>query len=435
MLFRVLLRGGGVNPSFGTISLLFAFLSEFQGLFFQSPIWSPILAMVIPGLIMSKPNDHKPYKLAQFVKAAGKKYIQFYIWNEDKQKLERIRDYRINKYFGTPDFKPMRDKIIREINTVLVQGGYKSLAPKPKPTRKIRTVRDAFDYMIKIKQASLRARSFTDYTAAKNMFFTFLEQSQPELLNTRVDELTNEVFTEYFQYLQLERKLKPKSVNNQKTYMRAMLNTMVHEEILEKNPFTKFKLLPVDEVNTHNIFTDEQARTIKAYLHEHNRQLLDLFEFIFFSFVRPNEARQLKVKWMNLRTNVGHVPASISKTRRARNFEITPPLREVLLRTGIETANGEDYIFSKSGKCGPEKYGRHYFSYAFRDCLNTLGMDEGYTLYSTKHYGVTKHHLAGYDWRWLQDQAGFAKLETLSQYLRSLSLKITRSADLLPPSI
>jgi integrase len=385
---------------------------------------------------MSKHHEQKPYKLAQFVKAAGKKYIQFYIWNEDKQKLERIRDYRINKYYGTPEFKNARERIIREINTVLVNGGYKSLLPRAeKSKRKTLTVRDAFDHILKIKQASLRSRSYTDYLAAKNMFFTFFEQTQAEVLSLPVDQLRNEHFIEYFQWLQLERKLKPKSVNNQKTYMRALLNNLVDEEYLEKNPFTKFKLLPVDEVTTHNIFTDEQARTIKDYLRQHNLQLLDLFEFIFYSFVRPNEARQLKAKWMNLRTNVGHVPANISKTRRARNFEITSPMREVLLRTGIETANPEDYIFSKSGMCGPKKYGRHHFSLAFRDCLTALGMDNGYTLYSTKHYGVTKHHLAGYDWRWLQDQAGFAKLETLSQYLRSLSLKITRSTDLVPPSI
>ncbi len=424
------------NPAFGTFKELSHFLSEKQGFHFLSPIMSPLLALFLPNLIMEEQQPEpskKPYTPARYVNAKGKKYIQFSIWNEDTKKLERIRDYRINKYVGTPQLREIRAKLIREINELLINGAYKSSQQIEVKRKKVLSVRDAFEQAIKIKKGSLRDNSYKDYKSCKKLLLEFFEKKEPEVLSLPITKLTNQHLMNYFEYLQVEEICQPVTINNRKTYIITLLNDLVDYEYIKENPLTNRKLLREDEIKTHAIFTDEHFNKIKEYLERHNTQLLQFIFVMMYTFARRNELRQLQVKHINLERSIGHVPANLSKNRCPRNFEIMQPLHEVLTGMSIEKADPEYFLFGKEGKPGPKKYGRNYFSIKFKEMRDKLNLPKSYTLYSSKHYGVTKHFISGYDIRWLQDQAGFQDMETIEKYLRSLSLKIARNKNLSPP--
>jgi integrase len=402
-----------------------------------------------------------PYEPARYVNAAGKKYITYKIFNKDTSMLERKRDYSINSFYGKPELKHFKEKFITEINDLLLTG--RAYITSEDETilaevnlEPVMSLRAAFDHVTKLKESTTRDKSAEAYRYCKNLFFDFLTAKYPTLLETSIDDLKHRHLIRYFEWLKMEaipkRRKKPDqvgyanyTVNNQKTYLITLINDLVASEKMLVSPFdekkktngrSKSRLLPVDEMK-NVAFADNHIKAIKSVFETSLRylQLSFFFHWMYYSFARPKELRTLKIKHINFELKTGHVPANISKNRVSRNFEILPPLWEIIEQMELSKYDTEFFIFGRGGAPGPIACTKRTFNVPFRAVLKSLNIPAEYTLYSTKHYGVTKHFLAGYDLRWLQDQAGFKTLETLLKYLRSLGLSVNRKTDTIPPKI
>jgi integrase len=385
-----------------------------------------------------------PYEFARFVDAKGKKYIEYRIWNIDTQKLERMRDYRINSFANKGDFRIRIDLFINEIDKLLISGAYKGstdsesdeLIESKKPKAPLKIAK-AFEKTLELKCATLRYRSGQAYSCCWRLLKRFWEREKPGLLNRPIETLANKDFVDFFTFLKLEApsKFKPgqvghsnASVNSQRILIKSMLNEMVASCILEKNPLVNTKKLPVNPVK-NVAFNDAQAKTIIELLKskEQYRQHLYFYYFIFYSFARPNELRKMKIKDINLEQRTGFVSADIAKNRIPRNFQILKPLLNVIEEMNLKAYSQDFYIFGQNGVPGPKHFSRTKFYVIFRQIFESLGLPREYTLYSTKHFGITKHFLAGFDLRWIQDQAGFSSLEMILKYMRSLGLSANRN--------
>lgn len=114
----------------------------------------------IEGIRMKDQKPNYPYTLARFVPGKKRSYIVFYIWNKDKGKKERVRDYTIDQYRDRPDFDFYKSKFIEDINELLINGAYRTNHETP---RKFRNTREAVDFFMQKRGKITRFRTIQGY--------------------------------------------------------------------------------------------------------------------------------------------------------------------------------------------------------------------------------------------------------------------------------
>ncbi|MCP4440101.1 MAG: hypothetical protein GY810_14245, partial [Aureispira sp.] len=105
----------------------------------SAPILAPNFIRYYNLFPLDKYEKHKPFKPAKlYGSSSGLKtrwYINFYVWDELKNKLVRKRDYSINEYSTVVERKAYAKKRIAEINEVLEAGYYiKAVDPTKEST-------------------------------------------------------------------------------------------------------------------------------------------------------------------------------------------------------------------------------------------------------------------------------------------------------------
>ena len=156
---------------------------------------------------LDKFENTKPFKPAKLYDGKGKLdvrwHIEFYVWDEKKNKLFRKRDYAVNKYDSVEERKAFAKKRIKDINVLLSNGYYLKASPL-----QIHTIKDAFQKILAIKSKVFRKKTFQTAKSKVGIFITFIH---PKLY---LHQLTNQDLIRFSDYLLVERELSTQSRND-----------------------------------------------------------------------------------------------------------------------------------------------------------------------------------------------------------------------------
>lgn len=118
-------------------------------------------------------------------------------------------------------------------------------------------------------------------------------------------------------------------------------------------------------------------------------KLLSLFaKTLYYTCIRPNELRQLKVRDINFYQRTIFVSDEISKTKQDGWVDIDDNLYQLFIDAGLDKAPKNDYLFSCHDNIhGAKQMGYNMMGRQFREALIECGLHHGtgYTLYSLKH--------------------------------------------------
>ncbi len=179
----------------------------------------------------------------------------------------------------------------------------------------------------------------------------------------------------------------------------------------------------IRRVKAHKIpalyFQKHQVNRLKKYISEHDPQLWLFIKFIFYTFIRPGEIRQLRVNDVLFEEAKIIVRANVSKNKKQQYVAI--PNHFINDLEHLKYLSPNDYIF-KSKRDFSKPIGINTMSSRHRKILNKLGFGIEYKLYSWKHTGAVFFIQNGGRVKELQIQLRHHSLDQVDAYLRQMGI-------------
>ncbi|QIX59721.1 site-specific integrase [Hymenobacter sp. BT18] len=344
-------------------------------------------------------------------------YIDYRIWDTDKQAFVRKQYTGMNKYTTLRDRRRVCKEKLAEIRTLLKEGYTTGTTPAVTLGLDPRTatVLDALTWVVERKAAAGIGTEF--YLVAQRKvkeFPTFGNLPMRYLNLAHINKFLDE---------QSKRGISAKTYNNYRNSLNAHFNYLVKNEILNRNPAAPTELRKVEASPIHVPYTEPERRAITAEIEARgDHQLLLYISFIYYCFIRSGtELRLLRVR--DLREKTILVPASRAKNSRAEHVAILPKLAAMIDAAGIRSYPPDYYVFTKDQKPGTVPVGKNWFAKRHRKVLMAVGLADGeHTVYGYKHTGAINLYLATKDIELVRRHCRHAHAGITATYLRELGM-------------
>jgi integrase len=265
---------------------------------------------------------------------------------------------------------------------------------------------EALGYACDLKRlASDRERSYQTFESYERIFVeSFLHQM--DWLNKKLLDFTRRDAQLFMDWLTERgdgkgKRLSGRTLNNYREGLRSLFYELMRRELIEKNPFAGL-LAALEEDPIRRPLTKTERTTIINALYSHNPFLLLGVLFQFYCAVRPNEARFIKVKMLNLNENLLSLPPQNTKMRKRGEITIPQPFADILRGYGIDQLDPEWYLFGHKIEPHPTTpIGRNTLSRLHREIIRKLHAQgillniEGIQYYSWKDTGAMDLEEAG----------------------------------------
>jgi len=252
-------------------------------------------------------------------------------------------------------------------------------------TIKLLSIREAFEFSLKIKERTVSSRTSNGYTGRSNKFLDWLAVNEPDLKT--IDQLSKNTLQRFLNSV-LEQ-TRARNRNNYRADLSSLIQVMVDNELIATN-FIKAITVLKTTPERNKTYTLETQKEIYSFLEEKDPLLLLYIKFISYNFLRPIEVSRIKIKDINLKEKIIYFKAK----NKALKTKIIPDILIADLLV-IKDLNSEDYLFTPDKLGGQwnttETNRRDYFTKRFKKVVKDhfdLGVDYG--LYSFRHTYITK---------------------------------------------
>lgn len=313
------------------------------------------------------------------------------------------------------------------------------------------TTKQAIDIVISGKRAEgMRDRTIRDYVKMWGYFTDWLNDNYEV---EYIDDLTPEVFRNYINYMKYDKRkytghkyidsekqeigLSDTTININLRSLKAILNYLYREDLLEVNPIENVKLLRQDNANDlTNAFTDEEAKRILA---EPNiRDYVGFRDYVAMNTLldtglRVQELLSLRAEHVDIKTRFITVSSDKAKNRNYRIVPMSTHVTKLLLQ--LITENKEhfktDRIFLSSYG---EPLGQNHFNKRLKFYAEKAGIaGKKVTAHVYRHTWAKNMILNGCDPFTLQKMGGWADMRTMRRYIQMDISEMRKSHDQFSP--
>lgn len=245
----------------------------------------------------------------------------------------------------------------------------------------IMTIKEAFNFALKIKKGSLNDTSYSNFEGRINRFKNWLGENKP------ITSVTRKIANEYLN--EILEKSSARNRNNSRIDLSSLFEVLSNNEIITDNFIKKINILK-SKPERNKTYTPEMQLDIYSHLAEKDLILLLFVQFVSYNFLRPVEVCRLKVGDIDVKDKKLYVRAK----NKAVKIKIIP---EILIKElpDLSELNKDSFLFTPT-KIGDEWIAtennrRDHFSKRFKAVVKDhfeLGIDYG--MYSFRHTFITK---------------------------------------------
>ncbi|TDE07830.1 tyrosine-type recombinase/integrase [Flavobacterium sandaracinum] len=283
------------------------------------------------------------------------------------------------------------------------------------------TIREAFDFGLKIKAKVINKTSYSGLQGRINRFLKWLDLDGSSI--NGISTLDKKTIINYLN-LVLEN-TSARNRNNTRIDLSSLVTVLVDNEIIKDNIVTSINTLKSTPERNKTYSTNQEIALLK-YLQENDEILLLFIQFIYYNFLRPVEVCRLKIGDLDLKGKKLFVRAK----NKAVKIKIIPQ-KLIDLLPDISKMNSTDYLFTPTQIGGEwdaeEKNRRDHFSKRFRTVKDQFQLGKDYGLYSFRHTSITNLYkelnktLTPFETKsTLMQITGHQTMEALEKYLRDI---------------
>ena len=284
------------------------------------------------------------------------------------------------------------------------------------------SIKEAFEYALKIKKKSLNDVSYINYEGRINRFKKSLDENEP------ITSITRKITNQYLNGI-LENS-SPRNRNNSRIDLSSLFEVLTNDEIIPENFIKKINILKA-KPERNKTYTPEMQMNIYSYLETNDPILLLFVKFICYNFLRPVEVCRLKVGDLDVKDKKLYVRAK----NKAVKIKIIP---EILINDlpDLSKLNKDHFLFTPyeigAEWIATENNRRDNFSKKFKTVVKDhfkLGSDYG--MYSFRHTFITKLYrelrksYSPFETKSrLMLITGHSSMTSLEQYLRDIDAEL-----------
>jgi integrase len=252
---------------------------------------------------------------------------------------------------------------------------------KAEPVEQVLSIKDAFDYALKVKKKSLNPTSYLNFAGRINRFKKALDQNAP------ITSLTRKQTNAYLNSI-LE-STSARNRNNTRIDLSSLFEVLTNDEIIPENFIKRINTLKT-KPERNKTYTPDMQQNIYAYLEKNDPLLLLFIKFISYNFLRPVEVCRLKVGDLDISDRKLYVRAK----NKAVKIKIIP---DILIQElpDLSHLKSTDFLFTPTKIGGEwiatENNRRDHFSKRFKNIVKDhFGLGADYGMYSFRHTFITK---------------------------------------------
>jgi len=269
------------------------------------------------------------------------------------------------------------------------------------------------------KKKYLKKNSLHALDMSSRKFISYLSQINK---HRNPAHLINKKDIEAFKDWMVESKLSNRSVNNYIKSLRTIYNFIMEQypDVITINPAKGVKLFPTISTS-HEIYTDKQVQAITDYFREKNQHFMHLFcSFIIYTFLRPNEVRNIQIKHIDLVSQTITIPSFNSKTNKTRVREMHQNLVNSLLQLNLDRYPQSFYLFGNDELPNKVPCSKNYPLRRFEKLRKVLHLRPEQTMYSLRHTFVCMMLRQGFPHLRIMGLTGHKTLEAFESYAKQI---------------
>jgi len=310
--------------------------------------------------------------------------IVYYAFDPKKNGLKRVR-IRLNHIKDKRERLKYAKFLINKINTKLYSGWNPFINPEKQ--KQYTKLSEAVEHFLafsrkRLKEGLIRQNSYKDYNSNIN---TFLKWAGQELF---VYEFDKPLILRFLDYIFVGRDLTAQTHNNYLNNLRVFSGFLVQKGYLKNRPTEGISNIKANN-KRRKIITATHLKEIFDYLKYENTSLYVAANMLYYTFIRPIEMTNLKIKDLDYKKGLIHLNREYTKNKRDAAVTIPGTLLKILIDAKIHEYPNNYYIFSKDLQPGKVQIHPKTFRAGWKVACRALKMPEEYQFYSLKDTGIT----------------------------------------------
>lgn len=207
----------------------------------------------------------------------------------------------------------------------------------------------------------------------------------------------------------------PKNRNNMLIPLRQVMELAFLDGTIATNPAERIRNAKVQK-EPPDPLTAEEVNAVLKHMQKYNAQICNLFDFSFFTGMRPSEVIALRWGDIDHICGVARVQRArtfgeehSTKTYKVRDVELSERAKSALARQKAHTFLKDGYVFENPVTGQPYSEERPLRRAYWNPTLKALGMRER-NFYQTRHTYATLNLMAGANPMWVAKQLGHSTM-------------------------
>lgn len=267
---------------------------------------------------------------------------------------------------------------------------------------------------------AIKENTFLDYNKRIKILSEYNEKRfQPIIYIYQFDQT---YVSDFLDYILIDRDSSARTRNNYRIWLSSFCSWLTEKQYIDRNPVEKIKSLTADE-KKRDALSVKDLKKLGKYLKENNPYFLLLCQFEYYTFIRPDELTNIKLKDILLKEQKVFVKASISKNRKDGMVGLNDELIKSMIDLNIFSYHGDCYLFGPKFMPSEKKASTKIYRSYFNKVRAELKFPETYQFYSLKDSGI--RDLANAEGIIIaRDQARHADVSTTNKYLKGEGLPV-----------
>lgn len=348
-------------------------------------------------------------------------YVDFKAFDPVDQKMKR-KKYMLDSIDKISDRKKRAAEIIANLSNRLRSGWnpWADTSTSRQYTQYIDVINLYHIYLQKMaKTKAIKESTFVDYNKRLKVLTEYNERIPGIIYIYQFDQT---YVSDFLDYILIDRDSSARTRNNYRTWLSSLCNWLVEKQFIQSNPIEKIKNLPEEE-KKRCALTPSDLNKLQKSLKKSNPYFLLLCQFEYYTFIRPDELSNIRIRDINIKDQKVFISSAISKNRKDGMVGLNDALIRSMIDLNIFSFDSDYFLFGKSFKPGAKKSTTRVYRTHFNKVRTELKFPDTYQFYSLKDSGI--RDLANAEGIVVaRDQARHSDISTTNKYLKGEAMTV-----------
>ena len=343
-------------------------------------------------------------------------YVDFFAYDPVSDGMKR-KKYMLDRTRNRSDRRKMATLLISNLTQRLITGwnpfvrndSTRHLTPFGEVLQNYR------DYVAALEaKGTLKGKTAYDYLGRVKSLEEYIGECHVGI--RYVYQFDRSFIVDYLDYLILDKDVSATTRNNHRTWLSTFCSWLAERKYIDRNPCEDIHMLREKE-KKRDALTASALTRMREYLYNYNRHFLLACMMEYYTFIRPDELRHIRIGYVSITDREVMVPADVAKNHKERRVGLNKKVIHLMIELNIFDAPSHYYIFGDNLKPGPEMTYLNSFRYEWGKMRKALRWPDSYQFYSLKDSGI--RDLANAEGVVVaRDQAGHSDVAVTNRYLK-----------------